>query len=52
MFYAEEFRPSRRKFPNFKFHIALSEPQPEDNWTGFKGFIHQAVLENYLKTAC
>jgi Na+-transporting NADH:ubiquinone oxidoreductase subunit F len=31
------------------FNVALSEPQPEDNWTGFKGFIHQVVFENYLK---
>ena len=38
-----------KEFPNFSFHIALSEPMPEDNWTGFTGFIHNVVLENYLK---
>lgn len=48
IFYEEEFRQIEREFPNFKFHIALSEPLPEDNWTGFKGFIHQVVLDNYL----
>jgi len=49
MFYEEDFRKLEKEFPNFKFHIAMSEPQPEDNWTGFKGFIHQVVLEQYLK---
>ena len=37
-----------KEFPNFKFNIALSEPQPEDNWDGYTGFIHQVLLENYL----
>lgn len=50
MFYEEHFRKIEREFPNFKFHIALSEPLPEDNWSGFRGFIHQVVLDNYLKT--
>jgi len=49
MFYEEDFRQIEREFPNFKFHIALSEPLPEDNWTGYKGFIHNVVLEQYLK---
>lgn len=49
MFYTEEFEAIEKKFPNFKYHVALSEPQPEDNWTGFKGFIHQVVFDNYLK---
>ncbi len=48
LFYIDHFRDIEEKFPNFKFHIALSEPQPEDNWTGYTGFIHQVVLENYL----
>ncbi len=48
MFYTEEFEAIERDFPNFKYHVALSEPLPEDNWTGFKGFIHQVVLDNYL----
>lgn len=49
IFYEEHFRAIEAKFPNFKFHIALSEPLPEDNWKGYVGFIHNVVLENYLK---
>ena len=44
----EHFREIEREFPNFSFNIALSEPLPEDNWTGYKGFIHQVLLDNYL----
>ncbi len=50
IFYEEDFREIERNFPNFKFHIALSDPQPEDNWTGYTGFIHQVILDNYLAT--
>ncbi len=49
LFYTEQFREIEKEFPNFKYHIALSEPLPEDNWNGPVGFIHQVVLENYLK---
>ena len=48
IFYEEDFRAIEREFENFTFHIALSEPQPEDNWTGYVGFIHQVLLDNYL----
>lgn len=48
VFYENEFRAIEKKFPNFKFNIALSEPLPEDNWTGLTGFIHQVLLDNYL----
>jgi Na+-transporting NADH:ubiquinone oxidoreductase subunit F len=48
IFYEEDFRKIEKNFPNFRFEIALSEALPEDNWTGYKGFIHQVVLENYL----
>lgn len=48
LFYVDEFEAIERDFPNFKFHIGLSEPKPEDNWTGSKGFIHQIILEEYL----
>lgn len=48
IFYEEEFREIEREFPNFTFHIALSEPKEEDNWTGHTGFIHQVLLDNYL----
>ncbi|GAB6394980.1 MAG: Na(+)-translocating NADH-quinone reductase subunit F [Bacteroidales bacterium] len=50
IFYEEDFRAIEREFPNFSFHIALSEPRPEDNWTGFVGFIHQVIYDNYLKS--
>ncbi|MDD3876823.1 MAG: NADH:ubiquinone reductase (Na(+)-transporting) subunit F [Bacteroidales bacterium] len=49
VFYEEHFRKIEKEFPNFKFNLALSEPLAEDNWTGYKGFIHQVVLEKYLK---
>ncbi len=48
LFYIDEFEELEKKFPNFKLNIALSEPQPEDNWTGMKGFIHQVLLNEYL----
>ena len=50
IFYEEDFRNIEKHFPNFKFHIALSEPAPEDNWSGYTGFIHQVLYDNYLKT--
>lgn len=49
IFYEEDFRELEKEFPNFSFHIALSDPQPEDNWTGPVGFIHQVIHDNYLK---
>ena len=48
IFYEDDFVDIEKKFPNFKFHIALSEPLPEDKWKGHTGFIHQVVLDNYL----
>jgi Na+-transporting NADH:ubiquinone oxidoreductase subunit F len=60
LFYVPQFREIENEFPNFSFHVGLSEPLPEDNWTiktsledrksdGYVGFIHQVLLENYLK---
>lgn len=58
LFYLEHFRELEREFSNFEFHIVLSEPLEEDNWKvkdsmeaegdGFVGFVHQAVIDNYL----
>jgi len=48
IFYEEEFRKIEKKFPNFRFNIALSEPKPEDNWSGYCGFIHQVLYDEYL----
>ena len=48
VFYENEFRAIEKEFPNFTFDLALSEPLPEDNWTGYTGFIHKVLLDNYL----
>ena len=48
MFYVDDFDKLQAENDNFKWHVALSEPLPEDNWEGHTGFIHQVVLENYL----
>ena len=48
MFYEEDFKDIVENFSNFSFHIAMSEPLPEDNWDGPTGFIHQVLLDNYL----
>nr|WP_105004155.1 NADH:ubiquinone reductase (Na(+)-transporting) subunit F [Tenacibaculum sp. SG-28] len=58
LFYLDHFWNLEKEFPNFKFHIALSEPLPEDNWKvkenmdadgdGFVGFVHNCVIDNYL----
>ena len=58
LFYLDHFRALERDFSNFKFYVALSEPLEVDNWKvkdgldgegdGFKGFVHQVVIDNYL----
>ena len=48
MFYDEEFLDLQERFPNFSYHVALSEPQPEDHWDGPVGFIHQVAHDLYL----
>ncbi|MCH3924039.1 MAG: NADH:ubiquinone reductase (Na(+)-transporting) subunit F [Bacteroidales bacterium] len=49
LFYVDEFKQIEKDNPNFSYNIALSDPQPEDNWTGYTGFIHQVIYDNYLK---
>jgi Na+-transporting NADH:ubiquinone oxidoreductase subunit F len=49
MFYVEDFDMLAAENENFDWHVALSDPQPEDNWKGMTGFIHLVLLENYLK---
>ena len=49
LFYMEDFEEIQRENPNFSFHVALSDPQPGDNWTGPTGFIHQVIYDQYLK---
>lgn len=48
-FYIEDFNKLQEEYDNFRWFLALSEPRPEDNWTGYTGFIHEVVYENYLK---
>lgn len=48
-FYLDEFKEIEDKNDNFSFHLALSDPLPEDNWDGLTGFIHLVLLEEYLK---
>jgi len=48
LFYQDYFQQIAATHPNFRFQVALSNPQPEDNWTGLTGFIHEAVLQQYL----
>jgi Na+-transporting NADH:ubiquinone oxidoreductase subunit F len=49
VFYAEEFDEIEEKNDNFEWHLALSEPLPEDNWDGPTGFIHTVIYDMYLK---
>lgn len=49
MFYVEDFDGLAKENDNFTWHVALSEPQPNDNWSGYTGFIHNVLFEQYLK---
>lgn len=49
MFYVEDFNAIAEENENFSWHVALSDPQAEDNWDGYTGFIHNVLFENYLK---
>ena len=50
LFYMDDFEKIEKENPeNFKFQVALSEPNEEDNWKGYTGFIHQVIYDNYLK---
>jgi Na+-transporting NADH:ubiquinone oxidoreductase subunit F len=49
IFYQDDFDRLAAEFPNFEWHVALSDPLPDDNWDGYTGFIHNVLKENYLK---
>ena len=49
VFYQQDFDQLAAENDNFVWHVALSDPLPEDNWTGYTGFIHTVLYENYLK---
>ena len=48
IFYQEDFNTLQKKYPNFQWNLALSEPLPEEKWNGHVGFIHQVLFDNYL----
>jgi Na+-transporting NADH:ubiquinone oxidoreductase subunit F len=48
MFYQDQFDAIEEEFDNFTMHVAMSDPKEEDNWTGYRGFIHQVLLDEYL----
>jgi Na+-transporting NADH:ubiquinone oxidoreductase subunit F len=50
MFYVEDFDTIQSENENFKWHVALSEPQEGDDWDGYTGFIHNVLFEEYLKS--
>ena len=49
LFYINDFQQIADNNGNFEFHVALSDPQPDDHWNGYTGFIHQVIFDNYLK---
>jgi Na+-transporting NADH:ubiquinone oxidoreductase subunit F len=49
MFYQDEYDQLAAENDNFQWHVALSDPQPEDNWEGYTGFIHNVLFKEYLK---
>ena len=48
-FYVDEFNELETQHDNFSWHLALSDPMPEDDWSGLTGFVHNVLFENYLK---
>jgi Na+-transporting NADH:ubiquinone oxidoreductase subunit F len=48
VFYDEYFRALEARYPNFRFHVALSAPLPEDAWTGHTGFVHDVLRREHL----
>ena len=50
IFYSDYFNNLASQHSNFSFHLALSSPLPEDNWSGHVGFIHEVAFANYLRT--
>ncbi len=49
MFYVEDFDMLAKENENFEWHVALSDPLPEDSWDGYTGFIHNVLFEEYIK---
>jgi Na+-transporting NADH:ubiquinone oxidoreductase subunit F len=49
IFYQQDFDGLQHTHDNFRWHVALSDPQPDDNWDGYTGFIHQILHDHYLR---
>ncbi len=49
MFYVEDFDMLAKENDNFDWHVALSDPLPDDNWDGYTGFIHNVLFEEFIK---
>ncbi len=49
IFYQDHFDKLQEDFPNFDWHVALSDALEEDDWKGPTGFIHQVLFDMYLK---
>jgi len=49
LFYTDDFRNIEKEYDNFQYNIALSDAMESDNWEGYTGYIHQVLLDNYLK---
>lgn len=49
LFFEDEFKQLEEKHPNFKYYVALSQPESDDKWNGMLGYIHECLLDNYLQ---
>ena len=49
LFFDDEFSRLEEKYKNFSYNVALSQPEPDDQWEGMIGYIHECLLENYLE---
>jgi Na+-transporting NADH:ubiquinone oxidoreductase subunit F len=48
IFYQDDFDRLQSEHPNFRWHVALSDPLPDDRWSGLTGFIHKVLYDEYL----
>lgn len=48
LFFVEDFDRLQDDYENFNWHIALSDPKPEDDWQGYTGYVHHFLYEEYL----
>jgi len=48
LYYDDQFEQLDAQYDNFSWQVALSEPEPQDDWQGHQGFIHKVILDEYL----